>query len=214
LLLGYKPVQHVTVLNTVGNCNTVAVAYPGIFFGGGGGGSTNSVEDREQREQGSGGGSPLVRGSAQFAIRFDFVIHSGCPGLLRMYFPRNWEFGSALSKLQNFGGGGVEPPKPPFGTPLYSGIIISHYIIILWDHRRICSPSLTETSLCGAYLYTIYKCDRAPRITQHGVQRFNLLKPSSFLYTPPGLTYKNSTWCSLCVECFVRISEQRAAFAL
>jgi len=28
------------------------------------GGSTNSVEDRGQREQGSGGGSPLVRGSA------------------------------------------------------------------------------------------------------------------------------------------------------
>jgi len=26
-------------------------------------------------------------------------------------------------------------------------------IIILWDHRRICGPSLTETSLCGAYLY-------------------------------------------------------------
>jgi hypothetical protein len=25
LLLGYKPVQHVTVLNTVGNCNTVAI---------------------------------------------------------------------------------------------------------------------------------------------------------------------------------------------
>jgi len=35
-------------------------AYPGILFGGGGGGSTNSVEDRGQ---GSGGGSPLVRGS-------------------------------------------------------------------------------------------------------------------------------------------------------
>ena len=38
------------------------VAYPGILFGGGGG-STNSVEDRGQRERGSGGGSPLVRGS-------------------------------------------------------------------------------------------------------------------------------------------------------
>jgi len=38
-----------------------AVAYPGILFGEGG--SPNSVEDREQREQGSGGGSPLVRGS-------------------------------------------------------------------------------------------------------------------------------------------------------
>jgi hypothetical protein len=29
-------------------------------------GSTNSVEDKEQRERGSGGGSPLVRGSAKF----------------------------------------------------------------------------------------------------------------------------------------------------
>jgi len=28
-----------------------------------GGGSTSSVEDRGQRERGSGGGSPLVRGS-------------------------------------------------------------------------------------------------------------------------------------------------------
>jgi len=24
---------------------------------------------------------------------------------------------------------------------------------MLWDHRRICGPSLTETSLCGARLY-------------------------------------------------------------
>jgi hypothetical protein len=44
------------------------------FFSGGGyarnffrGGSTNSVEDRRQRERGSGGGSPLVRGSTRFA---------------------------------------------------------------------------------------------------------------------------------------------------
>jgi hypothetical protein len=34
-------------------------------FCSGEGGSTNSVEDRGQRERGSGGGSPLVRGSAQ-----------------------------------------------------------------------------------------------------------------------------------------------------
>jgi len=34
------------------------------------------------------------------------------------------------------------------------------------------------------------------------------------LYVPPGLLFKNSTWCSLCVECFVRISEQTATFAL
>jgi len=37
------------------------VAYPGILFEGGG--SKYSVEDRGRRERGSGGGSPLVRGS-------------------------------------------------------------------------------------------------------------------------------------------------------
>jgi hypothetical protein len=37
------------------------------FFFVGGGGSTNSVEDRGQRERRSGGSSPLVRGSTQFA---------------------------------------------------------------------------------------------------------------------------------------------------
>jgi len=26
---------------------------------------------------------------------------------------------------------------------------------ILWDHPRICDPSLTETSFCGAYLYSV-----------------------------------------------------------
>ena len=41
---------------------SVSVAYPGMFFGGGGG-STNSVEDRGRTERGSGGCSPLVRGS-------------------------------------------------------------------------------------------------------------------------------------------------------
>ena len=35
------------------------MAYGGILLGG----STNSVEDRGQTERGSGGGSPLVRGS-------------------------------------------------------------------------------------------------------------------------------------------------------
>jgi hypothetical protein len=33
-----------------------------------------------------------------------------------MYVPRNWEFGSALSKLRNFGG--VNAPTP-LGTPLH-----------------------------------------------------------------------------------------------
>ena len=37
------------------------MAYPGILLGGGG--SRNSVEDKGQSERGSGGDSPLVRGS-------------------------------------------------------------------------------------------------------------------------------------------------------
>jgi hypothetical protein len=37
--------------------------------------------------------------------------------LLRMHFPRNWEFGSAFSKLRNFGWG--LNPQPPLGTPFF-----------------------------------------------------------------------------------------------
>jgi hypothetical protein len=29
------------------------------------------------------------------------------------YFPLNLQFGSTVSKLRNFGGGGFEHPKPP-----------------------------------------------------------------------------------------------------
>jgi len=43
---------------------------------------------------------------------------------------------------------------------------------------------------------------------------FKGLKRNGVMYVTPGLTMKNSTWCSLYVDCFVRISEQRATFAL
>ena len=43
----------------------------------------------------------------------------------------------------------------------------------------------------------------------------NFSKSSSFFtYSTSGFNDQNSTWCSLCVECFIRISEQAAAFAL
>jgi len=36
----------------------------------------------------------------------------------------------------------------------YCNTVFKYYnIIIVWDHRRICGPSLTETSLYGAYMY-------------------------------------------------------------
>jgi hypothetical protein len=54
-----------SVQTVVHLCNyDVSVAYPEFFRGGV---STNSVEDRGQRELGSGGASPLGRGSAQVA---------------------------------------------------------------------------------------------------------------------------------------------------
>jgi hypothetical protein len=43
-----------------------------------------------------------------------------------MYFPRNWEFGLALSKLQNFGGGfETHKPTPRYATaPTYKLITV------------------------------------------------------------------------------------------
>jgi hypothetical protein len=72
-----------------------------FFFGGGFQQIQLRTEGRENGDLG-GGGSPLVRSSNQFAIELNTDFFR----LLRMYFPRNWEFGSALSKLRNFGEGG------------------------------------------------------------------------------------------------------------
>jgi hypothetical protein len=80
------------VKSTGGICVVTSVAYPGIFFSGEGR-STNSVEDRGQRE--NGGSLNLQMNEPRILIR-----------LLRMYIPRNWEFGSASAKLRNFDGGG------------------------------------------------------------------------------------------------------------
>ena len=50
--------------------------------------------------------------------------------LLRMYFPRNWEFGSALSKLRNFGGGFEHPKQPP--PPLVCHCSASSHAWLQW----------------------------------------------------------------------------------
>ena len=52
--------------------------------------------------------------------------------LLRMYFPRNWEFGSALSKPRNFVGGGLNTPPP-----------VRHWC------RPLCTPAInTSRNVC------------------------------------------------------------------
>jgi hypothetical protein len=75
-------------------------------------GSANSFEDRGQRERRSGGGSPLFRVPLNLQTsELRIVIR-----LLRMYFPRNWKFGSALPKFRSFGGDLNTPT--PLDTPL------------------------------------------------------------------------------------------------
>ena len=70
------PLYYGSVIHSGKNKGTnMASGATRIFFFGGG--STNSVEDRGQRERGSGGGSPLVRGSGgscNFAQEISFHI--------------------------------------------------------------------------------------------------------------------------------------------
>jgi hypothetical protein len=85
----------------------MTVAYPGIFFGRGG--STNSVEDRGQREWESGGGNPHSRVPLNLQMNETHILIM----LLRMYMPRNWEFGSALANFGILEGRGGLNPTPP-----------------------------------------------------------------------------------------------------
>jgi hypothetical protein len=93
------------------------VAYQGILFGAG---STNSVE---QRERGSGGGSPLVSGSAQFANELNLYSYL----VVTDVFSTELEIRLSFVKTSEFfflGGGGVEPPNPPpLSTPLVEASI-------------------------------------------------------------------------------------------
>jgi hypothetical protein len=92
------------------------VAYTGILLGG-----VKQIQLRtEGRENGDLGavapysGVPLNLQMSETRI----LIR-----LLRMYFPRDWEFDSAFSKFRNFVERRVEPPQTPLGTPLWVAIL-------------------------------------------------------------------------------------------
>ena len=80
---------------------------------------------------------------------------------------------------------------------------------------------------CENFLFILscswIQCGKAERLDQLDSHPYddgckicdiNLLKPSGFFTYHQVLTFKNSTWRSLCAECSVRISEQTATFAL
>jgi hypothetical protein len=85
------------------------VAYPGIFSGGrglarnffrGGGGFQQIQLRTDGRENGDLG---ALAQKSVVPLNLQMSETRILIRLLRMYFPRNWEFSSALSKLRNFG---------------------------------------------------------------------------------------------------------------
>jgi hypothetical protein len=84
------------------------VAYQEFFSGG-----VQHIQLRtEGGEYGDLGAVPLVRGSTQFENERNPYSDQVVTDV--RYIPQNWEFGSALPKLQNFGGW-LNPP-PPYAT--------------------------------------------------------------------------------------------------
>jgi hypothetical protein len=83
---------------------------PRNFFGRWG--FKNSVEHRGQRERGSGGGSPLVRGSTQFANEWNPYSYWVVPHV----FSTEQGIRMSFVKTPVFRGGGLKPP--PLGRPL------------------------------------------------------------------------------------------------
>jgi hypothetical protein len=87
------------------------VADPGNLFGG--------VNQIQLRTEGSDNGNLettalLSGGSLNLQMSKTNILIM----LLRMYFPWNWEFGSSLSKLRNFGGRCLNTPNPLYATGL------------------------------------------------------------------------------------------------
>jgi hypothetical protein len=82
------------------------VAYPGILYGGGVQQIQLRTESREKTDLGAAAPYSGVLLNFQISETPIFIR------LLQMYFPWNWEIGSALSNLQNFWGGVVlNPPS-------------------------------------------------------------------------------------------------------
>jgi hypothetical protein len=106
------------------------------------GGSTNSVEDKGQKERGSLGGTPY----SGFWLNLQMSKIRILIRLLRMYFPRNWEFVSAPSKLRNFGeasGLNTSPPPPP---------VRQQDPITNWSRAHLLRLVHISSSLCSRFL--------------------------------------------------------------
>jgi hypothetical protein len=126
-MLLYLSRVHVRAPST--ECRTNPSGVTRNFFSGG----VQQIQLRtEGRENGDLG---AVRSSTQFANEWNRILIR----LLRMYIPRNSEFGSALSKRRNFGGlgRGLNPPNPaPLSTQLDKPIAQWFWNVSAWNIWR------------------------------------------------------------------------------
>jgi hypothetical protein len=126
------------------------------------GGSTNSVEDRGQRERGFRGISHLVRGSTQFENEWnpysDYVV-------MDVF---STELGIRLSsvKTSEFRGG-LNPPKPPLGTPLFANIRLKHRLCsnrlkYICQASRVWRNNNTPCDTVTSFLEGVWQKSRVP----------------------------------------------------
>jgi hypothetical protein len=108
---------------------------PRIFFREDGGVSTNSIEDRGQREREFGGLAPYSGVPLNLQMSETRILIR----VLWMYFSRNREFASALSKLWNFGVGG-EGVEPSHTSPRYAAATRQQHEFTVLDKLQCCRP--------------------------------------------------------------------------
>jgi hypothetical protein len=93
--------------------------------------------------------------------------------LLRMYFPRNWEFGSALPKLRNFGVGGL-------GTPLEVRQLPYAYCLTKYVFQFLLAMKSNVVARLG--------CQNVPCKTERGLENSELKDLLSSFALPTVLT--------------------------
>jgi len=91
----------------------------------------------------------------------------------------------------------------------------THQLVgLLWTSDQLVAETSTwQHTTLTTHKHPCRQWDSNPRSQQASSRRHALDRTATGI-GPPGLTLKNSTWCSLCIQCFVRISEQTATFAL
>jgi hypothetical protein len=102
---------------------------------------------------------------------------------------------------------------------VFDGWLLDYYCTQTWHGSPQSFNSSLNFQQDNYHLCTLKQSVLVNHASAHAgtgarIVHFNLLKPSGFTLRTTSLTFKNSTWCSLCVVCFVWIWEQTAAFVL